>query len=214
LAILASEIIAYARAVTDTEITAPFPDANVLPVLNAVYQRVRRKLAVSVPQPYTKVVSFTASAATQDLLGAPLSLTDFGVLRRIRRLVSGSDYEPVGVANAANPDLIPFDQTYAVLLRGTILEFYPSTQVVGQTFEISYLSQPVALTAVGNTIDCPEDFREILGEFLASKFRFRNEESAAAHIEVANELFSDAIWILKNQYGVQPEGMNYTGTRW
>lgn len=210
---LASDVIAYARSVTDQEVTTQFPDANVLPVLNAVYQRVRRMLAARIPQLYTARVSFTATASTQDLTGAPLSLTNFGVLRRVRRLVSGTDYEPVGVANDPNPDLVPFDQTYVCLQRGMVLEFYPSTQVIGQTFEISYLTQPIDLSAVGNTLDIPQGFQECLGEFLASKFRFRFEEQATAHKEAGQEAYDNLVWTLVNTYGVQPAGSDTVGTR-
>lgn len=212
---LASDAITYARQVTDQENTAQFPDASVLPVLSAVYQRVRRKVAVRVPTLYTKVVSFTATASTQDVTAAPLSLTDFGSTRRIRRLVNAStaDYEPVGVANSPNPDLVPFDQTYVFLERGTVLEFFPSNQVVGQTFELSYLSQPAVLAATSDPLDLPNNMLEAVGEFLAEKFRFRFEESAEVHREAAEQALSDALWDLTQRYGVQSDGISMTGSR-
>lgn len=208
-----SDVITYARAVTDTEVTTQNPDASVLPVLNAVYQLARRRLAARIPQLYTARVSFTATAATQDVTASPLSLTNFGVLRRIRRLVQGTDYEPVGVANEPNPDIVPFDQTYAALMRGNVIEFYPSSSIIGNTFEISYLTQPVDLTAVGNTLDVPQGFQECLGEFLAAKFRLRLEEQQRAHYEAGQLAFDNFCWTLINTYGVQSEGLYMTSTR-
>ncbi len=216
MAILASDIINYARQVTDQEAGNQFPDASVLPVLNAVYQRIRRKIARRVPTVYTKVVTFTATAQTQDVTGAPLSLTDFGTVRRIRRQVDqqSNQFDPVGVANPANPDNIPYDLTYAFLERGTVLEFFPANQVVGQVFELSYLSQPIALAAVGSTIDLPEGFQEVLGEFLAAKFRQRFEESPNDHLEAGNHALEDLLWDLEHRYGVQvSDGMRNMGTR-
>jgi len=215
MAILASDVITYARVVTDQETGNQFPDASVLPVLNAVYQRIRRQLAQRVPTLYTKRVQFTATAATQDVTAAPLSLTDFGSVRRIRRLVNSNsnEYEPVGVANDANPDSVPFDQNYVFLEKGTVLEFYPSAQVIGQIFELSYLSQPVALTAVNNSLDVPEGFQEILGEYLASKFRFRFEESAKQHIDAGDAALTEMLWDLTNRYGIQGAGLVEVGVR-
>lgn len=214
--ILASDIISYARSVTDQEVGGQFTDASVLPVLNAIYQRVRRKLANRVPTVYTKQATFTATAAIQDVTGAPLSLTDFGSVRRIRRQVDATSnfWEAVGVANSPNPDIVPFDQTYVFLERGNFLEFFPSTQVVGQIFELQYLSQPVALTGTGSVLDVPEGFQEPLGEYLAAKFRARFEEEVRMHMEMGDKALDDLLWDMERRYGVQVSGsMQVSGTR-
>lgn len=207
MSILVSDVLSYARIAADREDTTDITDANMIVLLKGVYQRVRRKLANKIPQLYTKRSEWTATGDTQDVTGAPLSLTDFGKIRRIR-LKTGSNpntYVPVGVANEANPQAIPYGYTYVYLRRGNVLEFYPDGQITGNVFELSYLSQPININAAGNSIDCPDGYDEVLGEYLASKLRNKYEESQT-HLALALAAERDLLWDLSNVYGVNPEG--------
>lgn len=213
MAITVANVIEYARIVTDHDSDTQVTDAQLIKVVNTVYQRVRRKLALHVPQLYRKNASFTATGDTQDVTGAPLSLTDFGSIWRIRRLTVGGDYEHVSVANEPSPDNIPTDQDYVYLMRGTVIEFFPTGFVSGQTFEIAYLSQPVAVTLTSDVLDVPEGFQECLGEYVASKIRLRFEEPYTAHVSEGNNALRELLWDLSKQYGISGMGMNEVTTR-
>jgi hypothetical protein len=222
LAITAADVIAYARAATDHDSDTQVTDAGLIVLLGPVWQRIRRRLVQRVPTLYTKVAAtFTVSSGnTQDVTGAPLSLTDYDRVRRIRRLVNSTtptNYVPIGVADAIDPERVPVDQDVVFLERGTVLEFYPASIIPTMTFELSYLTKAATLTGGGSpvgasdAIDAPEGIQEILGEELAAKIRPRFEEDPTPHLRAAEAALGEYLWDLQRRYGVHPDGMRMDG---
>lgn len=214
MAILASDVILIARAVTDQQATAQIGDTTILAVLNPLYFTVRRALGMLVPSLYRKTpAAFTISAGnTQDVTAAPLSLTDYERIWRIRRQVNGTSYSPICVANELDSENVPSDYDFAVLERGTTLELYPSASVAGCTFELSYIAKPTKLNAVGDAVDVPDGVDYVLGQRLAAELiRPRFEEEAGAHVKAAEEAWREAKWYLQQRYGVLSQGLMSAG---
>lgn len=212
---LASDVITYARAATDHDSDTQITDPQLVTLLNPIWQRLYRKIAQRVPTLFTKVVTFTLAAGnTQDVTGAPVSLTDFDRVRRIRRQISSSNpvaYVPVGTANPIDPENPPFGQDYGFLERGTILEFYPASGIPGLTFELAYLTSAVALTVVSSPLTgAVAGLDEVLGEELAAKIRPRFDEAAAGHIAAARYALDYILTDLQSRYGIHPEGWRET----
>jgi hypothetical protein len=121
--------------------------------------------------------------------------------------------DPVGLGNDIQPEQIPSDQDYTYLERGTVLEFFPSAIVAGQTFQLQYVSQPVAITAVTDVLDVLQGFQEPLGEFLAAKIRVRFEESPGIHVASAKDALAQLLMDLADRGGVAPVAFNESGVR-
>jgi hypothetical protein len=216
--VLVSDVIAYARFVTNHDTDTQSTDAQLIPVVNAIYQETRRKLAMIVPTLYTAVsASFTISSGnTQDVTAAPLSLTDFERVRLLQRQVNTSDWRPVGVANPIDPERLPVGEDFAFLERGNFLELYPSLSAPGQTFRLRYLQKPAAVTTVGGatgTLLLPDGADEYMGEMLASKMRQREKEDVKPHLDAAERALRELKWDLSNRYGSTPGGLAEGGAR-
>jgi hypothetical protein len=206
---LASDIIALARPLTDHDSDAQVTDPQLVALLSPRYLALRRKLGRAVPSLYRSTVTWTAAAVTQDVTAAPLSLTDYDRVHRLRwQTGTGvAGYAPLGVANPLNPEAMSGGYDFAFLERGTILEFYPSAQVVGTGFELSYITKGAALTAVGSTVVLPDGADYILAQLLAADIRIRFDESPKSHLDIANDEWKELRWALQQRYGVHSEGL-------
>lgn len=221
MAITAADVIAYARAATDHDSDTQITDPALIILLNPIWQRVRRKLGQRVPTVFSKVTTFTiASGSTQDVTAAPLSLTDFERVRRLRKQVSNTSpasYIPIGTASKIDPEGVPWNQDIVFLERGTVLEFFPAQLIPGATFELVYISKVARLAGGGSPVgatdilDAPDGIEEVLGEALAAKIRPRFDEDPGPHLNAFGTLFDDYVWDLTKRYGVHPEGMPEDG---
>lgn len=215
MAILASDIILLARTLTDHDSDTQITDTQLLALLNTRYEALCRALGMVVPTLRTKVAAtFTVSSGnSQDVTAAPLFLTDFDRVRRIRRQVSAGVWDPIGVASPIDPETIPQEHDFVFLERGTVIEFYPSLLVVGQTFELSYVYRPVRLASTASALDIPDGADDVLAQQLAALIRGRFDEDPSAHVAEAARLWTDLKWYLQRRYGVHPEGMADQGVR-
>ena len=210
----AADIIALARPLTDHDSDTQVTDAQLVALVSPRYLALRRKLGRAVPSLYRSTVTWTAAAATQDVTAAPLSLTDYDRVYRMRFQTgtSPAGYWPMGVANPLNPEAISGGYDFAFLERGTILELYPSAQAIGTGFELSYITKGVKLTAPGDTIVLPDGADYILAQLLAADIRVRFEEDPTPHLNIATAEWQELRWQLIQRYGVHPEGLVEEGS--
>lgn len=211
----AADIIAIARALTNhlAGDSQAGDDAALLVMLSPRYLALRRKLGRAVPSLFRNTVTWTAIAATQDVTAAPVSLTDYERVYRLRWLngVGSSGYGPLGTANPIDPEMIPYGRDYVFLERGTTLEFYPSANVIGVGLELSYITKGAALTATNTPIVLPDGADYILGQLLAADMRVVVEEDPSSHLAIAAAEWTDLRWELLQRYGVHPEGLPEEG---
>jgi hypothetical protein len=207
----AADIIAIARALTNhlPGDSQAGDDAALLVLLSPRYLALRRKLGRAVPSLFRSTVTWTAIAATQDVTAAPLLLTDYERVYRLRWL--GGGYSPLGVANPIDPEMIPCGRDFVFLERGTVLEFYPSASIVGLGLELSYITKGAALTATTTPIVLPDGADYILAQLLAADMRVVVEEDPGSHLAIAGAEWADLRWELLQRYGVHPEGMPEEG---
>lgn len=215
MAITAADPIAYARVATDHDTDTQVTDAQLLVLLAPLWQKLRRKLGQRISTLFTRVTTFTiSSGSTQDVTAAPLSLTDFERVRRLRKQVSNTtpaSYIPIGVSDFIDPEMVPWNQDIVFLERGTTLEFFPAALIPGSTFELAYITLAAAITATSSPIDAPAGIEEILGELLAAKIRVRFEEDPGSHLAAADTALTEYLWDLGKRYGVHPYGMSEDG---
>ena len=207
---LVSDVIAQVRPLTNHDVDTQFTDAQLVTLLSPRYLALLRKLIRIMPTFYTKVASWTlASGNTQDVTAAPLSLTDFDRVRRIRyQASSGSGgLIPLAVANPVDPEALPYGKFFVFLERGTNIDFYPSTLAAGNTFELSYLVKGVKLATTGDTLNLPDGADYVLAQYLAADIRVRFEEDPAFHFRMGGEAFADLKHDLQDRYGIHSEGL-------
>jgi hypothetical protein len=209
----AADIIAIARPLTDHDADTQVTDPQLVKLLSPRYLALRRKLGRAVPSLFRSTVTWTATAATQDVTAAPLSLTDYDRVYRLRWLngVAPAGYSPLGVANPIDPEMVPYGRDFVFLERGTTLEFYPSASVIGVGLELSYVTKGAALAATTDAVVLPDGADYILAQLLAADIRVRLEEDPSAHLSIAATEWTDLRWELLQRYGVHPEGMPEEG---
>lgn len=207
MAILLSDIEASVRAGcdhdADTQITTP----QVYVWANEAYFAIRRRLGEVAPDLYTRVSpDFTlgAGVTSQDLTAAPLSLTDFSKVR-IVEWKTGAYYSPLPVAPFLTADV---RGEMAFRLRGTILDFFPSTFVPGQIFRVKYLTKPAAkLAAPGDAVDVPDGAERVIVEEILGRIRVRFDEDPSPHIAWRTQAWEEVRNALIKQYVSTPQSI-------
>jgi hypothetical protein len=169
-----------------------------------------------VPSLFTNVVTWTATGATQDVTAAPLSLSDYDRVRRLRWLngVAPSGYSPMGVANPIDPEKIPYGRDFVFLVRARAP---PSSSTRPPpspgTSASSWPTSPRGRrsTATSHPVVLPDGADYILAQLLAADIRVRFEEDPGPHLAIAAAEWADLRWELQQRYGVHPEGLAEEG---
>lgn len=172
------------RAVCDRDGDTAVTDAQLTVWANQEYAIVRRRLADSVPDPFTKIKDFTlASGNTQDVTAAPMSLTDFGKLLSLSRL-SGTSYQQLMLA--------PLGSVY----DGTGLD-------ASGSYRARYLTKAATLAGT-DPVDLPDGADGIVRERVAARLRVRFDEDPKEHKAFAQELFAETVASLRVLYPATP----------
>jgi hypothetical protein len=195
---LCDDIRACTNHDSDTQVT----DVQLTVWINKEYYRLRRILAEVAPSLFQNQVSFTISSGNTYAVVA----TDYDRVYRLERLVNGTEYEPLGLADALDPESVPDGLSLAFLERGTTLEIYPSTSAAG-SYRLTYTTKPAALSGGSDSCTVPEGAEEVIVQRVSARVRVRFEEDPSIHVALANEALSEVRSYLQKRYGVHPEGL-------
>jgi hypothetical protein len=144
------------------------------------------------------------SPAGYVLTGSTVTLakpTDFLALIRFEKLY-GTRYYPVWVADGLDTTGMRDGLEFREEATNWIVE--PVEDAPG-TYRAAYITAPATLTtSPDSTIEIPRECDNVLLERVAAEVRSRCYEDPAPHLAKADQLWSEALPLLKKRYGAHP----------
>jgi hypothetical protein len=171
------------------------------------YKHLRRQLVSAIPELGQLTGSGAITAIATNTIAFP---TGYERLIRLERLISGTDYYPLEVADPLNAHQASA-LSYVENGGASVWAIYPRENSIG-TYRITYVAGVVS--GYTSLTLLPEGLEEVVIERVAAWVRQRHDEDPTYHLTQASRLYKEALSSLRKRYGKHGRSaMVHTG-RW